>query len=420
VSCLVITGMHRSGTSLVASLMQAGGVDIGERLVGPAEGNPRGYFEDADFYEFHERALQDRGLDILVAAPVAFEPTAAEREAASALVARRAGKRLWGWKDPRTTLFLDFWLGLVPDAHFLFVYRHPIDVLASLVRRREFRGFGLLEAIDAWRVYNDAILAFVERHPTRTVLCNTYAALERIEDWRAVLRRKTGVDVSLTAAVRDAAYHPAELRRVARGAEVDETLGGLRPDVVATFRRLEAVADLSGDADAPRGGALAALAGLAPAMSEEGGTAGKRAVLHALLAYLAPEPTEEFFVALGEYLGALERSKRWLDEQCQLWRRTAEEREQAIEGLRAWIEKLEGVAGELRSYAGDLERGKSWLEQQWHNYEDLAAQAESQVKELQQYAGTLERYADTLASRRVFRFLVRTGVLPARSGGDGR
>ena len=32
---LIITGIHRSGTSLTASLFQSVGVNIGEKLVGP-------------------------------------------------------------------------------------------------------------------------------------------------------------------------------------------------------------------------------------------------------------------------------------------------------------------------------------------------------------------------------------------------
>ena len=42
--CFAITGHHRSGTSLVASLLQSAGLDIGERLMVANEYNKRGYF----------------------------------------------------------------------------------------------------------------------------------------------------------------------------------------------------------------------------------------------------------------------------------------------------------------------------------------------------------------------------------------
>lgn len=59
---LVIAGMHRSGTSLVASLVASAGVHIGDRLMGPERGNLKGHFEDFDFCELHLKALAANGL----------------------------------------------------------------------------------------------------------------------------------------------------------------------------------------------------------------------------------------------------------------------------------------------------------------------------------------------------------------------
>ena len=56
---IIVAGMHRSGTSIVASLLSALGVDIGQRLLPPDKGNPRGYFEDIDFLEFQRRVLSE-------------------------------------------------------------------------------------------------------------------------------------------------------------------------------------------------------------------------------------------------------------------------------------------------------------------------------------------------------------------------
>ena len=57
---LLILGMHRSGTSLLAALLEDWGVHIGETLVGADVGNPRGHFEDRDILDFHTRALASR------------------------------------------------------------------------------------------------------------------------------------------------------------------------------------------------------------------------------------------------------------------------------------------------------------------------------------------------------------------------
>src|ERR1043165_2091440 len=107
---LIISGAHRSGTSLVAAVMQQAGVHIGERLLGPAAGNRRGHFEDLDFYELHQRVLARQGLGFLLeAADGLGEFDAAEVAAAATLIETRRHRPLWGWKDPRTVLFLDDW-----------------------------------------------------------------------------------------------------------------------------------------------------------------------------------------------------------------------------------------------------------------------------------------------------------------------
>src|SRR5215470_8966650 len=111
---IIITGMHRSGTSLVSGLIQQAGIHIGEKLIAANSANPRGYFEDVDFYEFHEGVLHQRGQTYLhVDADFTFQPTDAEAERATRLVADRSQHAVWGWKDPRTSLFLPFWNQLV-------------------------------------------------------------------------------------------------------------------------------------------------------------------------------------------------------------------------------------------------------------------------------------------------------------------
>lgn len=49
----------------------------------------------------------------------------------------------WGWKDPRNTYTLPFWLDLFPDAKVIHIFRHPLDIANSLITRRK-RGLGRL------------------------------------------------------------------------------------------------------------------------------------------------------------------------------------------------------------------------------------------------------------------------------------
>ena len=71
----------------------------------------------------------------LRATPLNFDPTEKETKEAEALVTRIRRAGLWGWKDPRTCLFLPFWLDRLPDALIVGVFRHPLEVYESHLRR---------------------------------------------------------------------------------------------------------------------------------------------------------------------------------------------------------------------------------------------------------------------------------------------
>ncbi|MEG4203478.1 glycosyltransferase [Microcoleus sp. Pol7_A1] len=177
-SVFIVTGMHRSGTSLTASLFQEVGVDIGKKLVGPADGNVKGHFENVDFVEFHKSVLRSNGIDELGCTFEKTIPVAAEyvEIAKRAIDQNQQTHKHWGWKDPRTTLFWDFWLTLLPEANFICVYRSPWEVVDSLYRRGT--DVSLLQnpemAVKMWVHYNQKVLELYERFPDRCLLANVY------------------------------------------------------------------------------------------------------------------------------------------------------------------------------------------------------------------------------------------------------
>ena len=172
---LAIAGMHRSGTSLTASILGSAGVYLGDRLVGVDVGNDKGHFEDVDFVEFHKQVLRSQSLD---ADGLTFQDRmhVADRyvKIAKDLISEKGVHSLWGWKDPRTTLFLDFWLQLLPDANFLLVYRSPWEVVDSLYRRGTDEAIAAYpeKAVELWMHYNQKMLEFYNCVPDRCLLAN--------------------------------------------------------------------------------------------------------------------------------------------------------------------------------------------------------------------------------------------------------
>jgi glycosyltransferase involved in cell wall biosynthesis len=170
---VVIGGMHRSGTSCVAGLLHSAGLFLGDRLLAADPSNPRGHYEDLEFLEFHRELLRAHGFPddgFIVDQPL--EPTGRFVRRAAALVAeRRRLMRPWGWKDPRTSLLLPFWHGIVPDARFLFVFRPPWDVVDSLYRRGDpVFARDPSFAVRVWLDYNTRIRDFARAHADCTLV----------------------------------------------------------------------------------------------------------------------------------------------------------------------------------------------------------------------------------------------------------
>jgi hypothetical protein len=203
---MIVTGMHRSGTSLIASLIKVIGVELGDRLYQADCFNVKGYFEDLDFLEFQRSLLQESCPPGVPGWPD-WGWTEAESlnqdhfqtgltQAQGLIDQRNAQGGIWGWKDPRTSLMLDFWQQLLPEARFLFVYRLPWDVADSILRLNS----GIFSqrpdyAIRSWAYYNRHILDFYQRYPSRCLLVNINSLLAQPTKLVHLLQNKLDIPV---------------------------------------------------------------------------------------------------------------------------------------------------------------------------------------------------------------------------------
>ncbi len=169
-TAIFILGMHRSGTSLLASLVEVLGIDVGDELYPPDVNNPRGYFEDRACVDIQERILHTLGLpwheekgmlplpDYWWRQP-AILPLIGELDAW--LQTRiRSGQPIWALKDPRTTRFLPMWNELLGRngirLNCVLAVREPEAVVASEVKRDHVP---VSRVFHTWLRYNaDALL----------------------------------------------------------------------------------------------------------------------------------------------------------------------------------------------------------------------------------------------------------------------
>lgn len=142
---VVILGMHRSGTSLVADLVHKWGAHPGE---GPLslgdEWNREGYWESEALVSFNDELLQRIGASWLMPPgpdddqhlhDLAQSSDFAERARTIVDSLSAGGTRVWFCKDPRLALLLPFWRRIWGDVVYVTVNRHPAEIALSLLRR---------------------------------------------------------------------------------------------------------------------------------------------------------------------------------------------------------------------------------------------------------------------------------------------
>ena len=134
---LIVAGMHRSGTSLISQWLYRCGLNIGDDLVGAEVGNLDGHYEDRDFVKPHESILQSHGLDSTGLIPELVTNIGKNdlKKIRQVLLIKNDDSLQWGWKDPRTCLFLPAYSQLLPQAFYVIIIRDYLSTVTSLLNR---------------------------------------------------------------------------------------------------------------------------------------------------------------------------------------------------------------------------------------------------------------------------------------------
>jgi hypothetical protein len=354
----------------VASALEAAGLPMGERLLQEFPGNPRGHFEDLDFVELHDAALAafPEGAFQAELRPLCFD--AGQRQRAAELVARRQALPAWGFKDPRATLFLDEWAALLADPGFLLLYRHPLEVVASIVRRgidpdvlaRPATGLAI------WDVHAEHVLRCRLERPARTLLLPLDGITADLPGF--VQRVADRFGLVLDARPAGQRWHAEELRRAPLGPRSRALFARGFARSAGLLAELDRVADLpspTGDDRDPAG--IEALEVLA---AEPGFP-----LLEGLLVLLAPEAWTK-----------VDGRRRELGRRARELERESEQRRQHILRVEAYVRDLEARVADLEAHVGNLE----------HHGEAHAGNQQEQLERQVAYIASLEETRDRLWS----------------------
>jgi hypothetical protein len=160
---ILILGMHRSGTSATARLINMMGAYFApEGMALPAKpDNPKGFWERRDVLHFNDELLKLQGCQWNQLASWDFAKASQVPENMKrlmhSLIMNMDAHRPWFIKDPRMCLTLPAWTPLLESPLAVVVYRNPQEIAISLDKRNplmaeygialwEFYTVGLLNA----------------------------------------------------------------------------------------------------------------------------------------------------------------------------------------------------------------------------------------------------------------------------------
>lgn len=156
-TCLIVLGMHRSGTSVVSGALGLLGATLPTDLMEPSSFNPKGYFESQSIMRINEETLRAIGTawyDLRGISPADLGSITVEKakvELKEAIRHQYGDASLAVLKDPRFCRTFPALLDAIDDCDALplvvFSFRNPLEVARSLKTRD---GIALDHGLGLW------------------------------------------------------------------------------------------------------------------------------------------------------------------------------------------------------------------------------------------------------------------------------
>ena len=167
---LLITGMHRTGTSFLVRALNLAGMYIGgwESMISTEldfkKDNLRGHWENKKLLELGEKTLTvSNGKWHEPPEKISLNDELRDEIKKSIKELTERPSFASGYKDPRILLYFESWKEFFPE-NFLIVgiYRDPLKVAESLKKRDNFN---YEKSIQLWKIYNQNLLNLLKKYP---------------------------------------------------------------------------------------------------------------------------------------------------------------------------------------------------------------------------------------------------------------
>lgn len=139
---MVVLGMHRSATSLVAKALDTQ-IYMGSDLMPANRGNPEGYYECLRVVALNDKILRAAGgswhnpppREKIQAQARQFDAEIAKLVQSHYKLSEQEGQAISGFKDPRMVLTAWLWHKHLQQPHYVSVWRNSSDIAESLLKR---------------------------------------------------------------------------------------------------------------------------------------------------------------------------------------------------------------------------------------------------------------------------------------------
>lgn len=118
-SCIIVLGCFRSGTSAVAGVLHHLGIFMGNQFDDPSKNNIKGFWEDLEFKNLHKKIENNINVDL---------------EYSQLINKRNLEHKLWGVKDPLLCKHLNFFCKYQKENRMIVCRRSVDEIRDSMIK----------------------------------------------------------------------------------------------------------------------------------------------------------------------------------------------------------------------------------------------------------------------------------------------